>query len=374
MKIEDVKKLTVKYNDRTVGYLAELKNGKIAFQYDDEWIKNGFSISPFSLPLSKEIFVNNNSGKFDGLFGVFWDSLPDGWGELLVRRMLNKHGINFDRLSPLQKLSIINKNGLGALEYEPNRNLQVANKDYNLDQIAKEAEKILNDDTENVNLDNIFNLGGSSGGARPKAHITFNNEEWIVKFPCQIDPKDIGEREYRANKLAKDCGINVNECKLFDSKICSGFFGAKRFDRENNQKVHMISLSALLETTHRVPNLDYGHLFQVIQNICADKEDIYEAFKRMCFNVFYENKDDHGKNFSFLFDETIGGYKLSPAYDLTSLPNKLEHEMMVNGNGKPTEKDLLKLAKTFKLSTKKCRDIIKNTEEILEGEKSNCGE
>ena len=113
MKIEEVKKLNVIYNGKTVGYLAELKNGNIAFQYDDEWIKSGFSISPISLPLSNKIYTSDKP-TFNGLYGVFWDSLPDGWGELLVRRMLNKYGINFDRLSPLQKLSIINKNGLGA--------------------------------------------------------------------------------------------------------------------------------------------------------------------------------------------------------------------------------------------------------------------
>ena len=235
MKVEEVKKLKVKYNGKIVGYLAELKNGSIAFQYDNEWLKNGFSISPLSLPLSNEIYISDKP-TFNGLYGVFWDSLPDGWGELLVRRMLNKYGINFDKLSPLQKLSIINSNGLGALEYEPNRNLLAISEDYSLDEIATEAEKILNDDTENADLDSIFNLGGSSGGARPKAHITYNNEEWIVKFPCQIDPKNIGEKEYNANKLAELCGININEYKLFDSKICSGFFGAKRFDRINNKK------------------------------------------------------------------------------------------------------------------------------------------
>lgn len=367
MNIQQVKKLTVKYNNRIVGYLAELKNHSIAFQYDEQWVKNGFSISPFSLPLSDEIYISEKQ-TFNGLFGVFWDSLPDGWGELLVRRMLSKHGINFDKLSPLQKLSIINKNGLGALEYEPNSCLQPVSEDYNLDEIAKEAEKILNDDVDGVDLDSIFNLGGSSGGARPKAHITYNNEEWIVKFPCQIDPINIGEREYNANLLAQKCNINVNEFKLFDSKICSGFFGAKRFDRNNKTKIHIISLSAMLETTHRLPNLDYGHLFQVIQNICIDKEDMYEAFKRMCFNVFYKNRDDHGKNFSFIYDENAGGYKLSPAYDLTALPNKPEHEMTVNRNGVPTESDLMEIAKTFKLSVKRCCDIISAVKTILSEE------
>lgn len=365
MNIEEVKKLNVKYNGKIVGCLAELKNGDIAFQYDDKWIKNGFSISPISLPLSNAIYINNKQ-TFNGLYGVFWDSLPDGWGELLVRRMLNKYGINFDKLSPLQKLSIISKNGLGALEYEPNRSLETLNEKYNLDEIAVEAEKILNDEIDSVDLDMIYNLGGSSGGARPKAHIVYEEAEWIVKFPCAIDPKNIGEKEYNANKLAKKCGINVNEFKLFNSKICTGFFGCKRFDRMENKKLHMISLSALLETTHRLPNLDYGHLFQVICKISANREnDLYEAFKRMCFNVFYKNRDDHSKNFSFLYDEKLKGYKLSPAYDITSLPNKPEHEMSVNLNSKPTESDLLQIAKDFQLSNKKCEEIIATIKKVL---------
>lgn len=367
MNIEEVRKLNVKYNGKIVGYLAELKNGSIAFQYDNEWLKNGFSISPISLPLSNEIYISDKP-TFNGLYGVFWDSLPDGWGELLVRRILNKYGVSFDRLSPLQKLSIINRNGLGALEYEPNRTILAISEDYSLDEIATEAEKILNDDAENVDLDSIFNLGGSSGGARPKAHITYNDEEWIVKFPCQIDPKNIGEKEFNANQLAKKCGINVNEFKLFDSKICSGFFGAKRFDRIENKKIHMISLSALLETTHRLPNLDYGHLFQVISKISVNREnDMYEAFRRMCFNVFYKNRDDHSKNFSFLYDENLKGYKLSPAYDITSLPNKPEHEMSVNLNGKPTESDLMQIAHDFGLSKKKCEEIIAIIKNTLKG-------
>ena len=365
MKIAEIEKLAVKYNGKTVGCLAGLKNGKIAFQYDEKWQKDGFSISPISLPLSNNIYISEKS-TFDGLFGVFWDSLPDGWGELLVRRMLNKYSIDFDKLSPLQKLTVINKNGLGALTYEPNNDLSPNITDFNLDKIAKETEKILNDQTDNTDLDTIYYLGGSSGGARPKAHIVYNGAEWIVKFPCAIDPKNIGEKEFTANTLAKKCGINVNEFRLFDSKICSGFFGAKRFDRDGNKKLHMISLSALLETTHRLPVLDYGHLFQVICKISADREnDLYEAFRRMCFNVFYKNRDDHGKNFSFLYDENLKGYKLSPAYDLTSLPNKPEHEMTVNLSGKPNTSDLLQIAHDFQLPKSRCDKIIKTIQTVL---------
>jgi serine/threonine-protein kinase HipA len=127
----------------------------------------------------------------------------------------------------------------------------------------------------------------------------------------------------------------------------------------------MISLASLLETTHKVPNLDYMHFFQVVKEICIDKDDLYEAYRRMCFNVLYGNRDDHGKNFAFLYNEQKGGYELSPAYDITPTLNKPEHEMTVLGNGQPTEEDLLKIAKEIKLSLKDCKEIIQIIKYVL---------
>ncbi len=354
---KNVRKLSVDYNGKLVGYLAELENSAIAFQYGDEWQRTGFSISPFSLPLSNEVYINKKD-TFKGLYGVFQDSLPDGWGELLVRRMLAKNGVNFDRLSPLTKLSLIVGNGLGALTYRPCQSMGSEVTDLNLDTIAENVKRIYDDERLDADLDKLYQLGGSSGGARPKAHIKDDNGYWIVKFPCRADPQNIGEKEYSANLAAKNCGINVNEFKLFGSKLCPGYFGAKRFDRIGDKRVHMVSLSSLLETTHRIPNLDYLHLFQVITKICADKKDLHEAYRRMCFNVLYGNKDDHGKNFAFLYNEDLKGYKLSPAYDLTKTVDKPEHEMTVNGNGRPAEKDLLEVGKIMKLSPDECKSII----------------
>ena len=267
--ITDIKKLTVKYNGKTVGYLAQLDEG-IAFQYDERWLKNGFNTSPFSLPLEDRVFINRKD-IFGGLYGVFADCLPDGWGELLVVRMLAKRGINYSRLSPLTKLTLISGQGLGGLTFEPNQGEMDYSQTVELDRICKEVNDILNDDADNATLDEIYSLGGSSGGARPKAHIKIDGEEWIVKFPCRLDPPDIGEEEYKANLAAKRCGLNVNECRLFPSENCSGYFGAKRFDRTPEGRVHMISLSSLLETSHRIPNLDYIHLIKVTQRICADQ-------------------------------------------------------------------------------------------------------
>lgn len=361
-----VKRLNVKYNDKLVGYLVDLEDGRTAFQYDEEWVKTGFSISPFSLPLNNKVFINSKMN-FGGLYGVFNDSLPDGWGELLVRRMLIKKGINPNDLTPLQKLAIVSKNGLGGLSYEPSQIISDSKeKDIDLDQLSKEVNEILNNDEDsNQNLDEIYNLGGSSGGARPKAHLMIDGEEWIIKFPCLYDPKNIGELEYKSNNIAKECAINLPEYKLFESNICPGYFGTKRFDRNGGKRLHMISLCALLETSHRVLNLDYYHLFQVIKMICTNKEDLYEAFKIMCFNVLYGNKDDHGKNFSFIYDESLRSYKLSPAYDLTKTENKLEHEMTVNGNGNPSIEDLLAIARDMHLSIERCESIINKTKETI---------
>jgi len=357
--MDSIKKIKVLYNGVVVGYLGELEDSRIGFQYDENWIKTGFSISPISLPLSNEVFISSSS-HFEGLFGVFYDSLPDGWGEYVIRRKLMQDGIDYDKLSPLTKLSLVNGNGLGGLNYLPTANyIDSEYKDFDLDDYAKSVSELLNDNNS-TSLDELFKLGGSSGGARPKAHIN----DWIIKFPTNYDPKNIGELEYQANNIAKECGVKLPEYKLFESKICTGYFGSRRFDRDGIKRVHMISLAAILETTHRIPNMDYIHLFKVIKLICKE-EDLYEAFRRMCFNVLYNNKDDHSKNFSFIYDEKIGRYRLSPAYDLTPTPNKLEHEMTVNGNGNPTEKDILQVAKVMNLSLNKCKNILAKLKSII---------
>lgn len=361
--IKEIDKVTVKYQNKIVGYLVRNKDQRISFQYDDKWLQNGFSISPLSLKLSNQIYINPKNPY--NLFGVFNDSLPDGWGELLIIRYLGKQGIDYTKLSPLTKLTLISSNGLGGLKYEPTQDVNHDHdEDYDFDKMAQEIKKILNDDYQKKTLDDIYQLGGSSGGARPKVHIKINNEDWIVKFPSHVDSRNIGQEEYQANLLAKKCGVNIPEIKLFPSKKCHGYFGVKRFDREKNKSIHMISLAAILETSHRLANLDYIHLLQVTA-IIGKTSDLYEVFRRMCFNVYYLNKDDHSKNFSFLFDEKTNSYCLSPAYDLTKTKDKLEHEMTVNGNPNPNDNDILAVAKRFKLDIKICQKIMQTTKEVL---------
>jgi len=355
--MDNYKYLKVFYNDKLVGTLAKTPDRLVAFEYDSEWLASGFSISPFSLPLQKKVFLPKIE-PFDGLFGVFNDSLPDGWGKLLVNRLLLKNKINPNEIDNLNRLAVVQESGMGALTYKPQHKFEAQEQESDYDKLAQECSKILQSQNSD-NLDELFKLGGSSGGARPKILTKINGEDWIIKFPSSQDPKNIGEQEYKYSLVAKDCGIKMSETKLFDSKICSGYFGIKRFDRENGKKVHMISVSGLLETSHRLPNLDYNILMKLTLELTKNYQDIEQLYRLMCFNVFAHNRDDHSKNFSFLYDESQKEWHLSPAYDLTySSSFNGEHATTINGEGKnPTLDDIIAVAKNIGIKEKQARDI-----------------
>ena len=358
-----IKSLQVFYNEKKVGTLALMKNNIVAFEYDSNWITNGFSISPFSLPLKKQVFIPRID-PFDGLYGVFSDSLPDGWGRLLVDRMLNSQNINPREISQIDRLAIVGETGMGALSYKPEYNL-LEDKDYqeDYDNLALSCKKILNTEYS-ADLDKLFKLGGSSGGARPKILTKIDNEDWIIKFPSSLDESNIGRLEYLYSVCAKKCKIDMPETKLFPSKISSGYFGIKRFDRKKLsmgpiRKLHMISVSGLLETSHRIPNLDYNDLMQLTLNLTKSFEEVEKLFRLMCFNVFSHNRDDHSKNFSFIYNEDLNKWELSPAYDLTySYSINGEHATTINGNGvNPDLNDILKVAEKIGLDKKKAEKI-----------------
>ena len=361
--MDNYKYLKVFYNDILVGTLAKTPDRVVAFEYDSDWLNNGFSISPFSLPLIKKVFIPKYD-PFNGLFGVFNDSLPDGWGRLLVDRLFLKNKINPTEIDNLNRLAVVQESGMGALTYKPEHRFETENKIADYDILAQECSKIL-ESQNSENLDELFFLGGSSGGARPKILTSIDNEDWIIKFPSSSDPKNIGEKEYQYSLCAKSCGINMTETQLFPSKICSGYFGIKRFDRKNGKKVHMVSASGLLETTHRLPNLDYNALMKLTLELTRNYQDIEQLFRLMCFNVFAHNRDDHSKNFSFLFDDTKKEWHLSPAYDLTySFSFNGEHATTINGEGKnPTLDDILAVAKNIGLKEKLAKDIALDIQE-----------
>lgn len=362
--MSNYKFLHVWMDTRRVGTLALAANHLAAFEYDPGWISDGFSISPLSLPLKQGVFMPKRYDPFEGLFGVFSDSLPDGWGRLLADRLLIKEKINPAEVDSINRLAIVGSTGMGALTYQPERSLVTERSEMSLDQLALECEKVFKTE-ESDNLDALFQMGGSSGGARPKIFYRIDGEEWIVKFPSSTDRENIGEQEYEYSLCAKRCGIDMPETRLLSSKLNTGYFAVKRFDRERNTRVHMVSVSGLLETSHRIPNLDYHILMQLTMQLTRSYEEIEKLYRQMCFNVFAHNRDDHSKNFTFLYKDDK--WQLSPAYDLT-YSNSIggEHATTVNGNGSnPGMEDLLAVAGQMKLDEKKARRIAENIREIV---------
>lgn len=363
--MKTINTLEVFYNNIKVGTLAKLKDNRVAFEYDSSWLIKGFSISPLSLPLKKEVFIPKKM-TFEGLFGVFDDSLPDGWGKLLVDRMLINQKINPHTISHLNRLAIVGNTGMGALTYKPEFTFNNIESKKDLDELANECKNILLTNYSK-DLDQLFHMGGSSGGTRPKILTTIDNEDWIIKFPSSLDKDNIGEIEYRYSLCAKKCGIEMSETRLFPSKICNGYFGIKRFDRNNQKRVHMISVAALLETSHRIPNLDYDILMKLTLKLTNSYEEIEKLYRLMCFNVFAYNRDDHSKNFSFIYNEEKGSYQLSPAYDLTfSYSLNGEHATCVNGNRtNPTIDDLLTVANNIGFDYQKAKKIALDIQKIV---------
>ena len=353
-----VNKLDVYYHERHVGTMALYQNRQAAFEYDNDWLTDSFSISPISLPLEKKVFMPKID-PFEGIFGVFADSLPDGWGRLLVDRLMRKNRINPYEIGSLERLAIVGCSGMGALTYRPVIPIERNQDEMALDDIARECERILNTESSD-NLDYLFAKGGSSGGARPKILTRIKDEEWIIKFPSSYDSKDIGQQEYDYALCAKECGLEIEKVNLFPSKQTKGYFGTKRFDRTadgENGKVHMVSAAGLLETSHRIPNLDYEILMKLTLQLTKSMEECEKLYKLMCFNVFAHNRDDHSKNFTFLYREDERRWVLSPAYDLT-YSNSIggEHATTVNGNGTdPGIEDLLAVAKNIGLNRPKAK-------------------
>ena len=352
-------KFEVFYHERSVGTMALYHNRLAAFEYDKDWLAAGFSISPFSLPLEKKVFMPKID-PFEGVFGVFADSLPDGWGRLLVDRLMTQNGINPYEIGSLDRLAIVGNSGMGALTYHPVITMENNQDEKSLDEIALECEKILSTETCD-NLDFLFSKGGSSGGARPKILTKVEGEDWIIKFPTSYDSNDIGRQEYDYAMCARECGIEMENVRLFSSNRCKGYFGTKRFDRtgdRKNNRIHMVSASGLLETSHRIPNLDYHILMQLTLKLTKSMEECEKLYRLMCFNVYAHNRDDHSKNFTYLYDENEDRWKLSPAYDLT-YSNSIggEHATTVNGNGaNPGLEDILAVAKKIGLNTTNAKE------------------
>lgn len=361
-----------------LGELVSLRK-KIYFKYYPEFIDRGIQISPFKMPLSDKL-LSADTEPFDGLFGVFSDSLPDGWGQLLLNRALSSRGILLSQISPMDRLAYVGLGGMGALIYRPEISQEYdSRKTLELDSIADQVNHVLEGTSSNV-IEELLALGGTSGGARPKIFAGYNSatdnlihgsadlpdgsEFWIIKFHSSSDPIDIANIEYAYYKMALDAGIEMNQCRLFTGDSGKKYFGTKRFDRVDGQRLHMHSASGLMHDNFRLSNMDYGHLMDCAFKLENHVTAYEKVLRQAAFNIYAHNRDDHSKNISFLMDQN-GAWRLAPAYDLTfSSSSHGLHSTMIAGESKaPGRKHLLDLAKHF--SMKNPNEIIDRVQDII---------
>ncbi len=347
--------ITVRLHGITVGRIAVTQKGLCAFQYDPAYLQTGHSISPLSLPLTQTVMIAKPD-PFHGGFGVFDDSLPDGWGRLVQDRVLRERGIDPNSLTVLQRLMATGHDGRGALEYEPTQpHSETPDGQVDLQTIAEAATKLLkSNETEASDLATLAQLGGSSGGARPKIFLHTHDGEWLVKFAAAIDPPNVGQVEYAYSLLAARCGVIMPETRLFDQK----FFGVKRFDRSDSGKEHVVSAAGLLNADYRIPSLDYHSLMALTRQLTRDMAEVEQMFRRLAFNVTIGNRDDHAKNFSFMMTRD-GKWKLTPAYDLLPSPGfNGFHTTTVNGTGQPTDDDVIEIGVQAGLTRRQAMTIL----------------
>ena len=370
--------LLIEGNTLEVGELV-LSNQKIYFRYKIDFLKTGLNLSPIKLPFSEQI-VNAEPQPFEGLFGVFNDSLPDGWGRLLLDRTLSSKGIDIVGITPLDRLAYVGSRGIGALVYKPEiKPEKPTDLVLELDILAGEMDQVLQG-TSSEMIGQLFILGGSSGGARPKIFVAYNPktddlihglnripegyEEWIIKFPSTSDNRQIAKIEFAYHKMALLAGIEMSECRLFEGKSGQVYFGTKRFDRIAEKRLHTHTASGLMHDNFRMSTMDYGHLMDCAFRLEKHVKAYEKVFRLAAFNVYSHNRDDHSKNFSFLMN-VQGEWQFAPAYDLTfSNSGYGFHSTMIAGESKnPGRNELMKLASHFSL--KNAGFIIEEVQEAI---------
>lgn len=356
--MNSLRQIEVVYGNRPIGRLALTKEGLCAFEYSAEWLGSGFSISPFELPLKSGVFIAK-SRPFDGGFGVFDDCLPDGWGLLVLDRYLQQNGINPRTLTLLDRLALVGSAGRGALEFRPDRSL-VSKQDYvDFEKLALEAEQILgNEDYSGKGIEEFQYRGGSPGGARPKIFTRYDGKEWLVKFRAKNDSERIGAEEYNYSLLAKKCGIEMPETRLFEGK----YFGVERFDRTPKGKLHVISMAGLVGADYRLPSIDYAHIFQACAMLTHNVAELWKVYRLMVFNYLIGNKDDHAKNFAFIYRD--GDWHFAPAYDLLPSDGINGYKTTsINDRIEPSKEDLFAVAVKAGLDKREAVGIFEKMQE-----------
>lgn len=367
--------LKVHYLGEQVGTLAEARGG-IAFEYDPTFVRSGHDLSPLQLPIRSGVHQRDDIPSMR-LPGLFEDSLPDAWGRRIMTEWFRQHGTPEHALTPLAMLAYVGTHGMGALTYEPAHEPNESGGAISLSQLHAVVERV--EQAGPVNLDVLAAIGSSAGGAQPKALIALSGEDgspilggaglipaayeaWMVKFDVSRDGT-AGPMEEAYAHMARAAGIDVPETRLLETQkegIRRQHFAVKRFDRKNGKRIHHHTLAGM---THLGGgDLSYEMLLRVTHRITHDEREVWRAYRRAVFNVLASNRDDHGKNHGFLYEDRQ--WRLGPAYDLTfTSPQTLpERGMSIAGERKSAGRaTLLKLAETQALDRRRANAIIDET-------------
>jgi len=394
---------------RSIGAVSLADGDDVAsFEYDPAFIGSGIEIAPLMMPLASRVyrFPELSRQTFHGLPGLLADSLPDKFGNALIDAWLATRGRQPDSFNALERLCYTGERGMGALEFTPGIGPQARQaKQIQIDTLVKLASQVLShrsdlrasfaDAEKEQALADILRVGTSAGGARAKAVIAWNPtssevrsgqvsagegfEYWLLKFDGVTgnqdkeleDPQGFGVIEYAYYLMAKDCGIEISECRLFEENGRQHFM-TRRFDRlANGEKRHMQSLCALAHFDFNLAGAySYEQALLVIRQLGLPMQAIEEQFRRMVFNIIARNQDDHVKNIAFLMDKS-GTWSLSPAFDLTFNSNPVgrwtaSHQMMLNGKRDNfTQADFKACAKTAAMKRERAEAIIREVQQVV---------
>ena len=340
------------------------------FEYSSDAIAKGLELSPRYLPLSHQTYSFPTQPL--QLAGLFADSLPDGWGMLLMDRYFKKyHGREPYQIHPFERLAFLGEHTMGALSYLPTMDIDDQMTALNFSDLANAIVQVQQDQDTKV-LAELALTGGSPQGARPKALVYYEPmtrqmstqlfdeaEPWLVKFPAQSEHLEVCAIEAAYLQMAKECGLEVPDFHLLSVNNTLSALVIKRFDRQGESRIPMHSLAGGLHANCRIPDCSYNIFLRMTRFMTKSEEEVQKAFARCVFNVCMNNRDDHTKNFSYLMNAR-GEWQLSPAYDLTfNTGLHGHHQMDIEGESlHPTREHLLALAKNTGLSVRFCTQTI----------------
>jgi len=348
------------------GRLA-MDGGLSQLEWSSDVIARRLPVSPLFYPPEPGLMAARTRS-FNGMHGFLADSLPDGWGNLLMRRRLAKFGVDIGALNALERLALVGDHGRGALVYQPSTTPLDEVETLDLDALAQDADAILTGE-EGQLADTLAGLAGGSGGARPKVHVGFDGlgniavgqgemaagyAAWLVKFRGPTDPVDIGPIEEAYACMAQAAGLSISAHRLLPAKSGPGYFATRRFDRpDTGGRLHMVSLAGAIEAPSDAPS-SYDLFLRATRAITRRADDVSAAFRRMIFNVLACNRDDHTRQHAYLMDPN-GEWRLAPAFDLTYAPGPGgEHYLDIDGEGRhPTWAQANNLGKTHGLDQKR---------------------